>query len=146
MSAVNSYTIGLWRPGENYPIFEPFQIFQHAGSYIFTSQPLDKPGDWRVELLPQSLEANRFKFNILMKVDNRTVGSFTDVSRYQKVFIFYHRTSGFYNATLSVPANFQSSSSFQLCGPQQLLSFNEGNCISSGSGVDQTITYHSNGK
>lgn len=79
-----------------------------------------------------------FAFNIRIQINNVTVGAYTDVARYGRIYILFHRSMGNYKINVNTPANLASSFSVSIFGPfsnvqvsgGQQIGTNQGNCLS----------------
>lgn len=140
----NPFTAALWRPGQSAPNSEPYQIISQSGNVMVTFNPLDQAGEWRLEILPTD-PATHFRFNVVIRVDNRTVGSFSDVARYQRIFTLYHRTAGSYSVSLNLP-NGDTGTILSLFGPFSGISVNGGEQLQGDMSPNQVIEYRTSGK
>lgn len=98
----NPFNVLLWAGMKGYPNGSPEQTTTLTGSATYTSAPLKNTGSYRLEIVPATPSGKAFPFSIRITADNITVGTFSDVARYDRIFPYYHATMGAYSASASM--------------------------------------------
>jgi hypothetical protein len=144
--AKNSFTLLLWNAWQSYPGSSPEQSAALSGSVNYTSSPLRNSGGYRIEILPSTVGGSSFPFSIRIQVDNITVGSYSDVARYDRIFPYYHQGMGTYTVSASVQlASANSTITLKVYGPFKALQVTGGNLVSASSNSGSSVTYSSTG-
>jgi hypothetical protein len=129
----NAFSVQLWAPAITYPSGSPEQTASLSGSVNYNSSPVRKSGQYTLQILPSNPGAPGFAYNIRIEINNYTVGTYTDVARYDRIFAYYHQTMGNYQAIVTTPPGMASSYSLSVYGPFQTLQ------ISGGTQVPTTV-------
>lgn len=74
-----------------------------------------------------------------------TVGSYADVARYDRMFVFYHQSMGVYNVEVSTPSALSSSFTLSLFGPNTKADASGGKPVAAIASSSKSITYSSKG-
>lgn len=90
---------------------------------------------WRLVVTPQFPSTPQFPFNININANNQTIGKYTDIARYNRVFILYHNSAGSNTVTLTLPSSLVGKATLSVYGPFQTLAVS--------GGPSQTITTQS---
>lgn len=144
--AKNPFTVLLWNAWQTYPSSAPEQTASLSGSANYTSSPLRNSGAYRLEILPSTAGGNAFPFSIRIEANNITVGSYSDVARYGRIFPYYHQAMGTYTASVSVQqATANATLTLKVFGPFTTLQVSGGSVVSSSSNSGSSVTYSSSG-
>lgn len=141
----NAFILQLWRPSTDYPNGSPEQSASLSGSASFNSTPVSKTGPYTVQILPASPSSPTFAFNIRIRVNNITVGTYTDVARYDRIFAFYQATMGTYQVSVVAPAAVSSNYVITVYGPFTDLQISGGSSVGNLISSSSSVTYSSNG-
>jgi hypothetical protein len=142
----NPFNVLLWPGTKAYPNGSPEQTTTLTGSSSYTSAPLKSTGPYRLEIVPATPSGRAFPFSIRIMVDNITVGTFSDVARYDRIFPYYHATMGTYSVSASMQ---RSGNGFGLTltvyGPFSTLQVSGGSVVGSTGSSGGTVSYNSDG-
>ena len=99
-----------------------------------------------LEVVSATLSGNPFPFEIRIQVDNTTVGTFSDVARYDRIFPIYIANMGSYsaNASMQLPGN-GLELTLTVYGPFQTLQVSGGSVVGSTGSSGGSVSYNSNG-
>lgn len=95
----SAFSVQLWNSFDTFPSDSSLQSVQLSGSATYTSRPLAKSGTYRLEILPSSTP---FPFTIRIQANNITIGSYSDVARYDRIFPIFNSGMGRYTVSASV--------------------------------------------
>lgn len=144
--ANNAFNVLLWPAQQAYPFGSPEQTTTLTGSATFNSAPVKATASYRMEIVPATPSASPFPFSIRIVTNNVTVGSFSDVARYDRIFPFYHATMGSYSVSASIQ---RPGKDFGLTvtvyGPFSSLKVSGGSVVGSSGPSGGTVSYNSNG-
>jgi hypothetical protein len=139
----SAFSVQLWNSFDTFPSDSSLQSAQLSGSATYTSQPLAKSGTFRLEILPASTP---FPFAIRIQANNITVGSYSDVARYDRIFPIFNSGMGRYTVSASAQRPGPNATlSLSVFGPFQSLRISGGSPIASSSNGSSSITYSSSG-
>lgn len=144
-SGSNPFLLQLWKPSTAYPKDSPEQTASLTGTASFNSTPVSSTGAYTLQILPASSSAPTFAFNIRIQVNNITVGTFTDIARYDRIFTIYQSTMGTYQVSVVAPASVSSSYTITVYGPFTDLQVSGGSAVSNLISSSSSFTYSSNG-
>jgi hypothetical protein len=145
-TANNAFNVLLWCGLQAYPTASPEQTTTLTGSATYNSAPVKNTASYRMEIVPATPSGNPFPFSVRIVANNITVGSFSDVARYDRIFPYYHATMGSYavSASLQRPGN-GFGLTLTVYGPFTSLQVSGGSVVGSSGPSGGTVSYNSNG-
>jgi hypothetical protein len=99
------------------------QTISLAGSASFTAKALNATGNYRLEILPQTPSSPMFSFSIVIYIDGLMQGSYSDVARYNLLFVMYLNQAASRTISFQIPSQFLKNGVVSLYGPSDTLGF-----------------------
>jgi hypothetical protein len=144
--AANSFNALLWTAWQTYPSGSPEQTATLTGSTNYTSSPLGISGAYRLEIVPSSTSGSPFPFSITIQVNNITIGSYSDVARYDRIFTYFHQSMGSYQVSASTLSSKDNSNlTLTVYGPFSTLQVSGGSQVATSIGSACSTSYSSSG-
>lgn len=141
-----SYDVYFYRPGFQQPQAQPEQTLgPFTGAQIVNSTNLTFSGSWRIEILPRT---SSFLFTVEFKVDGNSVGKFSGVASYQRIFVINCAAMGEYVMTLSLSSSTIADLTAVLYGPFTTPTYSGGSQIGTyftKNSYDKSITFNATG-